>query len=167
MAEAIGYDTIDVQNTKYVKPRQGDSTVSFSAGSLYSTTGDLAKWDVAFFSGKIISTASAINATTPRMNKYGLGLGVDTILDKRVIQHGGGIDGFLCQNSLIPSEDIQIIVLQNSFSFNPGKMCIDLLAIATGKTVELPKKIEGVAVAEVILRSYQGQYQVSPGMEAV
>ncbi len=45
-------------------------TIPFSAGALYSTTGDLLKWEQGLFSAKVITTASLAKMTTP--HKRGL-----------------------------------------------------------------------------------------------
>jgi hypothetical protein len=37
-----------------------DSSVSFSAGAIYTTVGDLYKWDRALLAGKILSPASRL-----------------------------------------------------------------------------------------------------------
>jgi len=62
-----------------------DSSVSFAAGSIYSTTGDLYNWFQSLQSNTIIKPSSKIQAFTPVMNKYGYGWGVDTIAGMRTL----------------------------------------------------------------------------------
>lgn len=163
-AKAIGYDR--VSGDRIQRARQVDSTVSFSAGSLYSTTADLVKWDASLYSGKVISVASMQKAHTPKMNKYGYGWAIDTVHGRRVVQHGGGIDGFLCQNYVLPEDDIQVIVLTNVGSNNPGQIANDLLGIVLDQPVAMPEKRKTIAVDASSLEVYAGEYELAPGMVA-
>ena len=162
--KAIGYYKITTSGSE--KAKQVDSSVSFSAGALYSTTSDLSLWDASLYSGKIISVASMKNAHTPRMNHYGLGWAVDTIFSKRVIEHGGGIDGFLCQNYVVPDEGIELIVLMNTGMTDPGKISKDLLAIMLGQEVAAPEKPKPIELSSEKLEEFTGEYEVAPGMVA-
>jgi len=148
------------------RAQQVDSTVSFSAGSLYSTLEDLSRWNSSLYSGKILSTASMKNAHTVRQNHNGLGWFVDTLHGFRVIQHGGGIDGFLCQNYVVPEEGIQVIVLGNVGNYDPNAFASDLLGILAGQTVSLPEARKGILIAENILKQYEGEYELEPGQVA-
>ena len=49
-------------------------TVPFSAGELYSTTGDMLRWQQALFGGKLLNAASVQKMTTPVKDNYGFGL---------------------------------------------------------------------------------------------
>ena len=50
---------------------------------------------------------------------YGLGLSVTSYRGQKLVQHGGGIDGFISQMSWLPKERIGIIVLTNMSGTNP------------------------------------------------
>jgi CubicO group peptidase (beta-lactamase class C family) len=162
--KAIGYYNIEKGNN--IPSSLVDSTVSFAAGALYTSAAELSKWNTAVFSGKVISPSSLDNALHERKNKYGLGWGMDTLYHKRVIQHGGGIDGFLCQNYVVPGDDIQVIVLENAASYDPGKVCTDLLGIVLGETVALPETIQKIEVDPAKLKELEGEYEIKPGMTA-
>jgi CubicO group peptidase (beta-lactamase class C family) len=45
-------------------------TVPQGAGALYSTTGDLLKWEQGLFGGKVLKAASFDKMTTPFKNNY-------------------------------------------------------------------------------------------------
>jgi CubicO group peptidase (beta-lactamase class C family) len=49
-------------------------SVPWAAGSMYSTTGDLLKWEHGLFGGKVLSANSLKLMTTPGKGNYGLGL---------------------------------------------------------------------------------------------
>ena len=71
-----------------------DMTIPLSAGALYSTTKDLLRWEQGLMSGKLLSPASLQKMTTPLKNDYAFGLGVHTSNGHKLIDHGGGIEGF-------------------------------------------------------------------------
>jgi CubicO group peptidase (beta-lactamase class C family) len=49
-------------------------SIPHAAGALYSTTGDLLKWEQALFAGRIVSKASLDRMITPFKNDYAFGL---------------------------------------------------------------------------------------------
>jgi CubicO group peptidase (beta-lactamase class C family) len=64
-------------------------SIPFSAGSLYSTTEDLLRWELGLFGGKVLSRASLDKMTTPFKDDYAFGLSVHTTDGHKVIGHGG------------------------------------------------------------------------------
>ncbi|HEY0356347.1 MAG TPA: serine hydrolase domain-containing protein, partial [Flavisolibacter sp.] len=68
-----------------------DSTLAYSAGALYSTVGDLYKWERAISSDKILKPESWKAVFTPYKNKYGYGWSIDSLYGKPFASHGGGI----------------------------------------------------------------------------
>jgi len=92
----------------------------YAAGSLCSTVGDLVRWNAALHGGRILSAASYEMMTTPRpledgtSIRYAMGLDVGERRGRRLIAHGGGINGFLSQLSWYPDDELTVVVLQNS-----------------------------------------------------
>ena len=121
------------ENADYV-----NMSVPFSAGGLYSTTEDLFRWEQGLFGGKLLSKESLSKMTTPYKNNYGLGLMIGTDNGHRVIQHGGGIQGFVAQLSYYPDDKITVAVLSNVNSAAPPQLASKLAAIARGEKVLLP-----------------------------
>jgi CubicO group peptidase (beta-lactamase class C family) len=50
---------------------------------------------------------------------YGLGLAVTSYRGHKLVQHGGGIDGFISQMSWLPKERVGVVVLTNMSGANP------------------------------------------------
>ncbi len=50
---------------------------------------------------------------------YGLGLSVTTYRGRKLLYHGGGIDGFITDMAWLPDEKIGVVVLTNWGEFNP------------------------------------------------
>src|SRR6187401_308075 len=69
-------------------------SIPHAAGALYSTTEDLLRWERGLFGGNLISATSLAKMTTPFKNDYALGVTVRTASGRKVIRHGGGIEGF-------------------------------------------------------------------------
>ncbi len=88
----------------------------FSAGAMYSTAEDLYKWNKAVYGGKILSANSLQQMTAPTMNKYGLGIRIDSFYNHKRIGHSGTIPGFESHNAWFPAEDLSIILLSNNES---------------------------------------------------
>lgn len=114
---AHGYDTA---NGQLVLKAYMDHTWPYSAGSLCSTAGDLAAWLNALHGGRVLSADSYRAMTTPAVlndgtrTRYGFGLGIAEIGGRRVIAHGGGINGFLSETEYYPDDELAIVVLQNT-----------------------------------------------------
>ncbi|MDA1371647.1 MAG: serine hydrolase [Proteobacteria bacterium] len=100
--------------------RYHDHTWPYSAGSLCSTLSDLVAWNQALHHGEVLSptlyemliTPVPLNDGTPL--RYAMGLSHYTHNTGRIIEHGGGIDGFLSHSRYYPDDDVTVIVLQNT-----------------------------------------------------
>ncbi len=159
--KAIGYMRInaEVQTPAPIV----DSSVSFSAGAMYTTTGDLFKWYQSLKNNKIISAASFEMAATPVLNRYGFGLGIDSVSGMRRVGHGGGIHGFTTNISMLFADDICIILLNNGSNSFLSAITESIYAILYNKPYEIPKERTAIAVDEETLRQYEGEYELSPG----
>ena len=139
-----------------------DSSVSFAAGAIYTTVGDLYKWDRSLYTEKIISKVSLKDAYTPRKEKYGFGWSIDSAYGKPVYQHGGGIFGFSTNILRQPQEDICIILLDNKGDGGLAKITEGLNAILHNQPYEIPKERKEITVDSILLKEYLGQYQLAP-----
>ena len=66
--------------------------------------------------------------TTPYMDNYGYGIGIDSLKTHRRIAHSGGIPGFSSYLSFFPDDDICIAVISNNDA-NAGKLGIELSGV--------------------------------------
>jgi CubicO group peptidase (beta-lactamase class C family) len=139
-----------------------DSSVSFAAGAIYTTVGDLYKWDRSLYTEKIISKASLKDAYTPRKSKYGFGWFIDSVYGKPIYKHGGGIFGFTTNILRDPGDDICIILLDNKGDGGLEKITGALNAILHNTPYELPKEKKEITVDSLILKQYVGDYQLAP-----
>ena len=157
---AIGYQTISDAIQTEAKAWRWDSTVSYAAGAIWSTTGDMYKWAQAIASKQILSAASWKAMLTPHLDKYGYGVYVDSAFEKQAISHGGGIPGFIAYLCYYPGEDVTIILLNNYGWFNDAFNGIktDLSAIVFNKPYKLLTNHENKKLPDDVLKKYVGQY---------
>jgi CubicO group peptidase (beta-lactamase class C family) len=158
--KAIGYDAIT--GNKGSKSMIVDSSVSFAAGAIYSTVGDMYKWNRALSTEKILKKSSYENAFTPRLSKYGLGWGIDSIDGKRILAHNGGIHGFLSHNSVLPADNISITILSNVGSTRLGQLTKDVQSILYNKEYKVPEVLKEITVDRSMLTQYEGVYELAP-----
>jgi CubicO group peptidase (beta-lactamase class C family) len=135
-----------------------DSSVPFSAGAIYSTTGDLYRWNQALWNHKLINKASTELALTPIKNKYGFGLFIDSLYGKRKVEHSGSIPGFNSNMVTIPADQTCVILLGNASTNFLDTMAKSLLAILYNKPYNIPEPFKRMAIAEADLKEFEGTY---------
>ena len=134
-------------------------TVPFSAGALYSTTGDLLKWEQGLFGGKVLNPASQTKMLTPFKDNYGFGLEIGDEKGHKRIQHNGGIEGFNTSLAYYPDDKLVVIVLGNLNGSAADSLAAKLAQVALGEQVVLPSERKEVQVPEKILQDYVGTYR--------
>jgi len=87
---ATGYQSISDADQTEASAWRWDSTVTYAAGGIFSTTSDMYKWAQAIANKKILSADSWKAALTPRLEHYGYGWYIDSLFGKKTISHGGG-----------------------------------------------------------------------------
>jgi CubicO group peptidase (beta-lactamase class C family) len=141
-----------------------DMSVPFSAGGLYSTTGDLLRWEEGLFGGKLLAPASLKKMTTPTQNHYGLGVIITTSPGgAEVVWHNGGIDGFNSGLAYVPAKRVAVIVLANLNGAAADSLTRELLEVALGDPVTLLSDRKAVPLAGTILDRMAGYYQLPDG----
>jgi CubicO group peptidase (beta-lactamase class C family) len=111
---------------------------SHAAGALGSTLDDLARWDQAIRTHRLVSaqTLEVMLADTPLADgsrfPYGFGWGTANYRGDRVYHHTGGISGFACQMLHFRDEDLTTIVLSNLYLFPFDKVTRAMMRAAKG-----------------------------------
>jgi CubicO group peptidase (beta-lactamase class C family) len=137
-------------------------SVPQGAGSLYSTTGDLLKWEQGLFGGKVLKAESLEKMTTPFKSNYALGLMVETAGGHKRISHGGGIEGFNTQLTYYPENKLTVVVLGN-VNGPVGEIATKLASAGLGETVTLPGERKEITLDSGVLSRYVGAYQMPDG----
>jgi len=139
-----------------------DMSIPHAAGSLYSTTLDLMKWDAAQSAGKLLTPENYQRYYTPVKNNYAYGLNVQTKNGVEQISHGGGINGFATMIIRVPSQRLLVVTLSNVLPSDAGKLADNLISLSLGKEVEKPVKIVEIPMSADKLKQYVGEYELSP-----
>ncbi len=168
---ANGYQLTDdgYQRAEYI-----NMNVPQGAGGLYSTIGDLARWNQFLFreiqNEMVLSQEAIALMTTPHIRmsddtpdiSYGYGLVINRSPDYQVIGHDGGINGFVTSLVYRPNDDVTIALLSNIQTANPDRIVRDLSAILFGEPYEMPSSPVAVTVDPVLYERYVGTYQFMP-----
>lgn len=123
-----------------------DSSLPYAAGMMYSTVRDLYRWDRALAEGAkpFQSMETKELWYTPGLEDYAYGWSVrdEQIGDGgptvRVIQHGGGINGFNTAYRRYPDQQNMIAVIDNTEG-NPGAIAAQLARVLYDQPTEAPK----------------------------
>jgi D-alanyl-D-alanine carboxypeptidase len=155
---ASGYNRRDdgLINAPYL-----DMNQPYAAGSLYSTVGDLLKWDRALKEGHFSKGAMAA-MFTPFKNNYAYGWSVGERKGHKQLGHGGGINGFATDFQRYPDDGVCVVVLCNVLPANPGRIAGDLAGIAFGESVPLPKAHVVATINAKVYDDYIGKYELDP-----
>jgi CubicO group peptidase (beta-lactamase class C family) len=161
---AAGYilEKDQLKNQKWVAPMVNTT----ADGSLYFTVLDLAKWDAALYTDKLLKsstldqmwTRTKLNGGT--VENYGFGWGVDQIKNHRLIAHGGSWQGFTTYIARYVDDKLSIVVLTNFAGSNPGTIAKGIAGIYNPelKPIE-PKEAK---VDPNIFDAYIGEYELEP-----
>ncbi|MCD0470312.1 serine hydrolase [Flavobacterium sp. JAS] len=145
---AAGYEKKGkiIVNASYI-----DMSLPYAAGSLYSTVEDLYLWDQALYTNKLLSSASMALMFKPYIaaggdDFYGYGwftneetIGKSTT-KIRIVEHGGGINGFNTVISRIPADKNLVVLLNNTGGTVLGEMNSAIRAILYDQAYDQPKK---------------------------
>ena len=123
---AAGYVVVNGQlkNQSWVSP-----TLNTTAdGALYLTIYDMAKWDAALYTEKLLKKSSLEQMWTPvklndgKTHPYGFGWGLGEVRGHRIIEHGGAWQGFKAQITRFPDDKLTVIVFANQIRTNQAKL---------------------------------------------
>lgn len=156
---ASGYvrDGDGVLNAAYL-----DMLIPYAAGSLYSTTEDLLRFEQAFYSEKLLTRKSLDETFTPFKGNYGYGWGVGKRQERTAMSHSGGIYGFSAYYVRYPDDKATVIVLTNVQGSASERVADSLSSILFGTKYELPKERKAITLSPQVLEKYVGEYQLNP-----
>jgi hypothetical protein len=140
-------------------------TQPHAAGALMSSVDDLALWDAAVSSGKLLSKDSWDRAFTGYKlangedTHYGYGWQTDAYDGHPIIRHSGGIFGYASQVTRLPRDRVYVAMLTNTdfHSFDLGFVTTELAAVSIGDPYHEPTAI---ALNPASLDSYTGIYRI-------
>jgi len=123
----------ELKNQEWVSP----SLNTTADGALYTNILDLAKWDAALYTEKLLKKSSFDQIWTPvKLNSgktypYGFGWSIADVNGHRLFHHGGAWQGFTMHISRYVDDQLTIIVMTNldSGHSDPGKIAQGVAAL--------------------------------------
>lgn len=140
---AAGYRVANGQlkNQDWVSP----SLNTTADGALYLTVYDMAKWDAALYTEKLLKRSSLEQMWTKvKLNDgqsiaYGFGWGIGEVRGHRIIEHGGAWQGFKAQISRYVDDKLTIILFANQTRANQTKLVRDIAGIINPELTPVTK----------------------------
>jgi CubicO group peptidase (beta-lactamase class C family) len=164
---AAGYRLVkgELKNQEWVSP----SLNTTADGALYLTVYDMAKWDAALYTEKLVKNSSLLQMwTRVKLNDgktapYGFGWSLNEVRGHRLIEHGGAWQGFKSQIARYVDDKLTVVVFANLSQANQGRIAHGVAAIYNPELAPLsPKAItdnepEVTALAkEIVQRATAG-----------
>lgn len=147
-------------------------TQPFAAGALVSTVDDLARWDAAVSSGKLLKPATWQRAfakatlANGKLSAYGYGWGIGALRGVPSIEHGGAINGFNSYALRVPSEQVYVVVLRNTDGGTADATTVAKVAAAQAIGKPYPQRT-AVTLDAQALDAYAGAYQIDDASQRI
>jgi CubicO group peptidase (beta-lactamase class C family) len=134
---AAGYQVVkgELKNEDWVSP----SLNTMADGALYFNVLDLAKWDGALYTEKLLKkssldqmwTVAKLDDGKPNSGNYGFGWDIERINGHRVHEHGGSWQGFTAYIARYVDDKLTVVVLTNldSDHASPSKIAHHVAAL--------------------------------------
>lgn len=135
----------------------------FSAGALLASARDLFKWHQALYTYKVVKKETLDKAVAPfqfsdgKLSEYGYGWFIKEFRGKKLIGHGGAIDGFRSMEAYLPEQDIFIAALFNSDNDDFFPLFENIISLVVGKS--LVASYEDLKIDTSVLDIYTGTYK--------
>ncbi|HYE16211.1 MAG TPA: serine hydrolase, partial [Pyrinomonadaceae bacterium] len=108
-AAAINSSVADM--AQWVRLQLGRGT--FEGKKIFGADRSREMWTPHTISGAVSESAEKFNPTT-HFNLYGLGWALNDYQGRKVVSHGGGLDGMISRVAMMPEENLGLVVLTNS-----------------------------------------------------
>jgi len=143
---AAGYRLVNggIKNQEWVSPMLNTT----ADGALYTNIVDMARWDAALYTEKLLKKGSLDQMWTAaclndgKTADYGFGWDVTSVNGHRLIEHGGAWQGFTAQISRYVDDKFTVIVLTNldSEHSQPDKVAHNVAAIYNPALAPVPTR---------------------------
>jgi CubicO group peptidase (beta-lactamase class C family) len=127
---------------------RGDLEAPFTAGGLYATAADVARWGDALAHGRVVAPATYALMTTPTRLRdgsvvpYGMGVMLSSLGGRTEHMHEGDIAGFSAGVTSYPDDSLTVVVLSNTGGIPAlrfaRRIARDLLGVTPDTAREVP-----------------------------
>jgi len=141
---AAGYRLVkgELKNQDWVSP----SLNTTADGALYLTVYDMAKWDAALYTEKLVKKASLdqlwtkVKLNNGKTADYGFGWSLGEVAGHRLIEHGGAWQGFRSHIARYVDDRLTVVVFVNLAQGRTDKIAHDVAAIYNPAVAPPPPK---------------------------
>jgi len=135
------------------------------SGAFLSSVLDLAKWDAALYTDRILKQSvrdqmwASVKLNNGTSHPYGFGWELDTVGGHKLVHHGGTLPGFRAELARFVDDKLTVVVLTNGNNAEPDSIALGVAALY------IPGLIPERTAARVdprVFDSYVGQYQPNP-----
>lgn len=141
---AAGYRLVrgELKNQDWVSPTMNTT----ADGALYFTVYDMAKWDAALYTEKLLRRASLEQMWTPvKLNSgknqdYGFGWGLGEVRGHHIIEHGGAWQGFKSHIARYVDDRLTVVAFANLAQADTSKIAHAVATIYNPALAPLPAK---------------------------
>ncbi len=160
---AAGYRLVkgEIKNQEWVSPALNTT----ADGSLYLTIEDMAKWDAALDTEKLLKKSSLEKMWTEfvlndgKKESYGFGWGVEkTASGHRLIEHAGAWQGFTTHIARYIEDGVSVVVLTNSASGDPTYIAHRVAGYYDPDLMLTERKAVNLDLS--VLKMYEGEYRL-------
>ena len=142
MNRSAGYHLVkgELKNQEWVSP----SLNTTADGALYLTVLDMAKWDAALYSEKLLKRSSLDQMWTPvKLNNgktppYGFGWAIGEVRGHHFVEHGGSWQGFKAFIARYVDDKLTVVIFANLSQANEGRIARGVAEIYNAKLKRNP-----------------------------
>ena len=143
---AAGYRLVkgELKNQEWVSP-----TLNTTAdGALYLTVYDMAKWDAALYTERLLKKSSLEQMWTPvklkngKTQNYGFGWFLNEVQGHHIIEHSGSWQGFKAFIARYVDDKLTVVLFVNLAQSDQAKIAHGVAAIYTPDLAPPPPKVE-------------------------
>lgn len=135
-----------------------------AAGALASSVDDLARWDAALYTNKLLKQDTIQRAfrsatlSNDQPTGYGYGWTIGNYEGHTINEHNGDVNGFSTQMMRLPSDKVYVAILTNCDSCRGslGMLAFRIAATVIGKPYQDPPAL---TLPAATLAAYEGVYQ--------
>ena len=166
---AIGYEK---HGKNIVNPGHVSKTRFFAGGSIISTVEDLLKWDEALYGTNLVNKSTLqlffdpIRLNNGELSTYSCGWEVSEYAGKKILGHGGGINGYVCQVYRIPEEHLYVAILSNIVDRNTKQSVAQTAQQIVNIMMSGNQKdnfVSAITLTEKEAETYTGKYRLPDG----
>lgn len=147
-------------NNNYQVSDETDPSFPDGAGSITSTTSDLAVFIDMLLNGKIVNM-NTVKQMIKMVDGYGLGIYSAPYYDKKFYGHNGRIDASTSAMYYQPEDKIAVVILTNQLSMKLNDLLLEVLNAAYSKEVKIPTAQTFITVDAEKRKLFWGIYELS------